>query len=538
MPEEIKHRQEIIRGAPEPASYDEFSESATISAVHTKTYSCDVRTDSGRTLIGLPFPGLIQDPEGCGGEVYVPRVGQRVQVNYGAGLRPRITGFLPQSIDSGGIGTLLRSTEFEVSALGGKRGRSNFRKDLPLDLLPGDWQRRGNQQQYLGVMDGGVIVAHASPWANIRLMGGATADTLKITGRTTELATDFGNIIFGSSEGKSWLEFYGGTDQSLESGVDKQNWTIRGDIGKTEGIVNWYLTDRGGQSMQRVNIYPDGRMVSFQNGPREERVNGWYQGIFGESCFRQIQKGDDVLEVLNGDRIEKIFGNQTTTITQNRDARIYSDDSAIVEGNTFLQTKTWDVQAQGSLFAKPGDNAISMAAINGSFTIDVAPILSAALPTPQSGFFVTVGPIGSGIKLTTMNPAPGLGDIQLDSMAQLALKSKMTMSLDTLLDLNASAVGPINIRTNTSMVADSVGPIAFNTNTTLISASKNAATDPAVLFNELLAYLNTLAVQLDTHTHITTTSGVSTSPPTAPVFAAGLNAAAASFMSKKVFLGG
>jgi hypothetical protein len=531
------HKRENVRGAPEPSSRDESSEGATVSKVYTETYSCDVRADSGKTLIGLPFPELIQDPEGCGGEVSVPRMGQRVQVSYGAGIRPRLTGFLPQSTDAGTANRATSSTtEFEIPASTAGRGRSNFRKDMPKDVLPGDWQRRGNQQQYLGVMDGGVIAIHGSPWANIRVIGGNTGDTLKITGRTTELNTDFGSVIFGSQEGKSWAEFYGGTDQSLEAGVDKQNWTVRGDIGKTDGLVNWYLTDRDGQSMHRVNIYPDGRTMSFQNGPQEEQVNGWYSGIFGEACSRQVQTGNDQLEVLNGDRIEKYFGNQKTNITQNRNVKIYSDDSTITEGNTYLQTKTWDIQAQGNLDATPGDNAISMAAINGSFNIDVAPTLSTALPSPQSGFYVTVGLVGAGIELITTNPATG--DIKLDSKAGMELNSIMPMAFDTKAMLTQDALGPIFMSTKAAMTVDSVGPIAFNTPITMLSASSNVAIDPAVLYIELMVYLNTLAIALDTHMHFTTLPAIPTSPPIAPVFAVGLNAAAISFMSKKVFLGG
>jgi len=531
------HKSENVRGAPSPGSRDESTEGASISAVHTETYSCDVRTDSGKTLIGLPFPDLRQDPDGSGGEVSVPRMGHRVIVSYGGGMRPRITGFLPVSTDSAGVGAGSPSmTEFEVTTPPSGRGRSNFRKNMPKGMLPGDWSRIGNQGQYIGVMDGGVIALHGSPWAHIRILGANTADTLKITGRTTELLTDFGGLTFGSQEGKSWAEFYGGTDQSLESGVDKQNFTVKGDIGKGDGLVNWQMSDRDGQAMHRVTVYPDGRTMSFQNGPREERVNGRYSGIFGEYHSRQVQAGDDRVEVLNGNRVEKYFGNQETTITQNKTVNIYSDESTIVEGNSYLQSKTWDVQAQGSLLATPGDTAISMAAVNGSFDIDVAPKNTTALPTPKSGFHVNVGPAGADIELATLSP--GLGDIKLNAMAQMKLDSIMPMTFTTKALLQQDALGPIQMSTKVAMTVDSVGPIALNTPTTLLSATSGVAIDPAVLYLELLAYLNILAVALDTHMHLSLIPFTNTTPPVAPVFAASLNAAAPLFMSKKVFLGG
>jgi hypothetical protein len=154
----------------------------------------------------------------------------------------------------------------------------------------------------------------------------------------------------------------------------------------------------------------------------------------------------------------------------------------------------------------------------------------------MSGFFVTVGLAGGAIEMMTTNP--GIGDIKLNATAQLKLDSILPMTFTTKALLQQDAMGPILMSTQAAMKVDSVGPIAFNTPTTLISASSNVAIDPAVLYNELLAYLNTLAIALDTHMHITTISGVPTSPPMAPVFAAGLNAASATFMSKKVFLGG
>lgn len=531
-----KHRREIIRGSPEPSTRDEYCEAATVSAVYTETYTCDIRTDSGKDLLGLPFPGLTQDPEGGGGEIHVPRMGQRIEISHGAGLRPRITGFLPQSIDAIAESTVASLSEFELPPTPVGRSQSSFRGSMPKDVLPGDWYRLGNQSQYIGVMDGGVIALHGAPWANIRIIGGNAADTLDIKGRTTKLRTDFGGVEFRSEEGKSWAEFYGGTDQSLETGPDKQNWTVRGDIGKTDGLVNWYVADRDGQSMHRLNIYPDGRTASFQNGPKDERVNGFYTGTFAGPYLRQVQTSNDQVEVLNGDRVERYTGNLDTQVNQNRIINIYSDDSAIVEGNSYRQCKTLDVQAQGSALATPGDTAITMAAINGSFDIDVAPTISAALPTAQSGFHVNVGLVGTDVEMATANP--GLGDIKLNAAARLNLDSILPMTFTTNAVLQQDALGPILMSTQTSMKVDSVGPIAFNTPTTLISASNNVATDPAVLYNELLVYLNKLAIALDTHVHISSVSGITTSTPIPPVFASTLNASALSFMSKKVYLGG
>ena len=531
------HKRENVRGAPEPTSRDESTEGATVSGVYAETYSCNVRTDSGKTLVGLPFPGLVQDPDGSGGEVHVPRMGQRVLVSYGGGMRPRISGFLPTSVDSASVGAGAPTmTEFALPVSPSGRGRSNFRKDMPKGMLPGDWSRLGNQGQYVGVMDGGVIALHGNPWAHIRIIGGNTADMLKITGRTTELRTDFGGLVFGSKEGKSWAEFYGGTDQSLEAGVDKQNYTVKGDIGKTDGLVNWQMSDRDGQAMHRVTIYPDGRTTSSQNGPKEEQVNGKYVGIFGGSYSRTVQTGDDQVKVLNGNRVEKYFGNQETTVTQNRSANIYSDESTIVEGNSYLQTNTWDVHAQGSLYATPGDTAVSMTAINGSFDIDVAPTQSTALPTPKSGFHLNVGLAGAGIEMTTLSP--GLGNIELDAMAQLKLDSLQPMTFTTKAMLQQDAIGPIRMSTKAGMFVDAVGPVVLNTPLTNLSATNNVAVNPAVLYMELLAYLQALSVALDTHTHITTIPTVNTSPPVPPVFAATLNTSMLAFMSKKVMLGG
>ena len=537
------NKSDIVRGSPAPGVRAEKTVSATISNVYSETYSCDVRTDNGNDLTGLPLPGLKQDAVGSGGEVSIPRAGERVLVRLGGGERPRIIGHLPQSFDVGTSQNATPSlTEFDLPTTLSNRGQSSFRGNMPKGLLEGDWCRVGNQGQYIGVMDGGVSILHGSPWAHVRAVGGDTEDTLVIKGRRTDFRSDFGGIIFGSQEGKSWAEFYGGTDQTLETGADKQNYPVRADVGKTDGLVNWYVDSRDGQSMHRINIYPDGRTVTFQNGPREERVNGAYTGSFGDTCYRRVQQGSDIVEVQNGSRIENYFGNQDTTVLQNRSAQIYGNDSVIVDSNSYTQAATYDVQAQGSPLMTPADAAISMVAVNGSFAVDVAPTGNpVALPAAQSSFAVTVGVTGGGINLTTENPTPVVGDISLSSKAQMSLSSLQNMSLSTNMSFTQTSILSNEFTTNGITTINSTGPVTVNTPITLLSATGGAASDPAVLFIELLTYLNALSLSFDLHTHpiILPVPGTPTAPPlpVAP-FALLTNALAPTFMSKKVLLGG
>lgn len=446
------HKGARIRGNPDPTTRDEHSSPGTITAVFPDDYACRVRDDLKGATHDVAVPGLVQDPEGGGGEVFIPRIGQRVELKFGSGTRPRISRCLPHTIDS-------LTTKSETPALFEKEqtnlnlfgnAPNNFRGYMPSGLMSGDWCRMGNLGQHVGIFDGGVATLCGSKWAQVKAVGGQGADTLSLYGRRTNIFTDFGNVIFGSESGKSFVELLGGTDQTLESGVDRQNWTIRAAIGKGDGFANFAILDRDGEAIYKTVIEADGTVQKTTAGSGAQVFGGDQSAVYEKTFTRVVQSGDDTLSVA-GNRIESYEGNQETTVQQNQNMNILSSASKIVGGNDFTSCKTHDLQVTGRLEAVPTDPAAAWKIANGDLNIEVGKP-PADLQKSLSSFNVTVYPPTAKIALKSM-----LGSVETFSLIETKVESVALINMKAGGMFKAEAGGLMEFNVGGAMMGKAAG---------------------------------------------------------------------------------
>ena len=197
-------------------------ERGTIVSVNPDTLTCDViTTETQSRLTGLAFPNLLQDPQGSGGHIEVPRPGTQVYVQRGLGI-PFITGFQPVSVSS----NTSRATSAVILGLSGRSGASPRSADatylgaLPSGLKPGDWLHIGNQGQFLGLFDQGTVGLYAGPWSHV--LATLEDDTLNMAARNFNLRVGAGNLICRDYGGKQSVLLQLGTDQMTETGTGKE----------------------------------------------------------------------------------------------------------------------------------------------------------------------------------------------------------------------------------------------------------------------------------------------------------------------------
>ena len=326
-------RRELAYGEPfnDTNLNDQWIERGNIVAVNPPTCTCNVETETRGRFNGVHFPYLVQDPEGCGGRVYVPRVGQQVVVQQGIGT-PFISLGLPTSTDSNaGVGASAAFTEAATYSKGAlsfsPAAPADYAAQLPRSLLPGDWMWLGNQGQHLALLDGGVAAMLASPWSQVSCS--QEDDTTTVIGRNMNIVTGFGNIRFFDDAGKSGMLFEGRTDQTLESGYGRDNWTVQAKIGgDAEGLFDFRINNRDGEAVAKTIWKADGSVVNMTSGDQEQTFDGNMGLTYNGDLLRSI-KGSEIISV-GLDRTENFAGSHTTAVSQNRSCDVLNDRPDII----------------------------------------------------------------------------------------------------------------------------------------------------------------------------------------------------------------
>lgn len=350
---------------------NQWIERGNIISVNPPTCTCDVETETQGRFNGLAFPYLVQDPEGGGGRIYVPRPGQQVVVQQGLGI-PFISQILPGSVDANAntsAESALNTSPVAGQSSFSQAGPANFAAKLPKDLLPGDYMWRGNQGQYLAVLDGGVVVMHGAPWSQIACT--QQDDTTNVIGRNLNLISGFGNVRFFDEDGKCGLSVEGGTDQTLESGHGRENWTVQARVGEeAEGLVDFRINNRDGETVAKTIWKADGSIQQLSSGNLNQISDGNVALNIAGSRTTDVG-GEDVVSV-SLDRTELFYGSQTTQVSQNRSAIVLNDRTDQVNRDWTMNVgRSHTLKVSGDPLAVPGAVAADWMISNGSWIVDV-----------------------------------------------------------------------------------------------------------------------------------------------------------------------
>lgn len=377
-------------------------ERGTIVGVNPNTLTCDVITlETQSRLTGVPFPNLLQDPQGSGGHIEVPRIGTQVYVQRGIGTA-YITNYQPIAMSS----ATPRATAPIILGLVGQGSNApgptdaTFLGALPTGLKPGDWMHIGNQGQFIGLFDQGIVGLYAGAWSHV--LATLEDDTLNIAARNFTLRTGAGNLTCRDYGGKQSILLQLGTDQMTETGAGKENYPLTLRMGgDAEGLLDMVITDRRGVSVYKKVITAAGQVREEATGPQYQTYKG-ERGETIEGDYAKDVRGNEILSIT-GDRIETIAGSAESAISQNLLTQIMNDRTDFINRNWNVSVgRNMNMTVSGALPPTPAAAAAKWILSNGSLVIDV-------------GFPGTdLGIAQSGVKINTYMPQ---GDIILGSLA-------------------------------------------------------------------------------------------------------------------------
>ncbi len=388
-------------------------ELADVYVYNAATHTCEVKTHSGRPLVDVP-----QIKQGAN-DFELLRTGQTVVITYDLGF-PAILG----CIDLGGTADELpRPSITNIHNVGEnnpylptKGTASSKPPNAPTDLTGGDWARVGTLNNHLAVLEGGVT-SLGSATALVRSLG--VQGVLQLIAKSMQTFTDFGEWRVENDQGRTSFILRAGANQTTQTGVDEQHWTIRLDIGATGDLFNFEITDPDGRSVFKFHIGPDGAIEIYGDGGVDlsSGANGTARTLQDIAGARDVQTGGSDTAIIGGDRIRSVTGlsqedvgtDKITTISGQRAQHVNSDEALSVGGDRL------EVIAGGAPHnALPGDIAIDTRILNGGWKIDIGNPAHGANITARAAYHLRTS----------------LGDITLEAGAAMQLKAARVLDID------------------------------------------------------------------------------------------------------------
>jgi hypothetical protein len=353
-------------------------ERCIVHSVYPDRYTCDVFTEKGRYLAGVPWPGTE-------GEVRSPRRGARMGVHFNLGT-PQL-----QLVNAGSATALETGEEFRVgpqASVGGEdpvytaKGSNNARGALPRDVLPGDWLQVGELGNFVGVLNGGMTALKASELAQI--IATQARNMLKLVGQNMSLYTGAGEIDFKTVGGKTSMVMRLGADNETESDPSADNFRIRCEVGDEGELVNFRVTDGKGRNVYCLHVDPDGRVQ--REALRETTV-------IAES--QTLEVGQDVVQRIGRNHLSTINGAMVVDVKQGMGAQIGGAWRVRATGDAGLSA-VHDVSVNSGRnmrFSAGGDTAGSAPALqytvaNGDVAFDIGNPLAGDTQARGSGYTV------------------------------------------------------------------------------------------------------------------------------------------------------
>ncbi len=285
------------------------------------THTATVRTHSGRPLQNVP-----RIKQGPGDFDHLP-TGTTVVITWGLGFAA-ILGVIddvgmPQaaipSMSLTGVDGVGSADPTQTT-----RGTNTYAPpNAPVDMGPGDWSRVGKLGEHFALLEGGVALM-GSPTAQVRSIG--PSGTLQTVARQVQQFTDFGRVSVENREGKTSLIMRAGSNQSTETGMDEQHWTIRFDLGAAGDVMDFRISDPEGKTLFRLHAGSDGRVQLYGDGGVDISSGGQ-----GAAEHRGDVAGSKTTKI-GGDYVQEIGGSSTTTIDQSSSTTISGDATRSING--------------------------------------------------------------------------------------------------------------------------------------------------------------------------------------------------------------
>lgn len=384
-------------------------------------------------------------------------------------------------------------TVTEIRGIGGEdpaRASKNTGPTLrnsndPVDLLAGDWVRQSPDGNLIGVLAGGVNTMQSSPFAAVRTH--ALEELVEIFAHKYRHISAMGNFDIKSEDGKTSLIWRAGSDQGNENGPDRENWTIRLDVGATGDLFDFAVTTPEGQTLARIHMSATGK-VQILGVDGVDIISGGNAKAVGKEIVasnKELQVKGNLAHEIDGDFTKNIGGTREVAISGNDSKVIGSDKNEVIsrDTNSTINGK-WRQKVLGGLptTALPGVAALELELVNGGVNFILGDLLSGANPLAMASFNVLVG--SGGVNF-------GLGPL---SAGGFNVISTLPASV------NLGANGTLVKLPTGAVTAVAVAPFG------------------AMLFEPFMTMMTALLTWMDSHVHITAV-GPSTPPvvPSSPI---------------------
>lgn len=389
-------------------------ELADVIAYNSKTHTAVVRTHTGR-----PLPNVPRIKTGPG-DFENLRQGTTVVIAYDVGF-PAILGTIdmvgpPQAAIASPTLTAVPGVG-DDNPLQPTEGSNTYRPpNAPTDMTQGDWARVGGLGQHVAVLEGGIAQL-GSPSALVRSLG--AIGLLQFIGQRMKAVTDFGEWSVTNDQGRTSFVLRAGYDQSTQTGLDEQHWTIRLDLGASGDIFNFQITDPVGKTLFKIFAGSDGRVQIYGDGGVDvsSGKSGDAETLHEIAGDRGNSVGGDDSLSIAGDRSIKVGKSLVENVTTDRTVAVGNDDTLFVNKDQAASVggnKVEVVAGGAAQDAKKGQTALSLKVLNGGYVIDIG--------NPDDGASLTAE---AAYDLRT-----SIGDVSVSAGGNLKLKAKQTASLD------------------------------------------------------------------------------------------------------------
>lgn len=296
-------------------------EQGCVLEYNSGTHTAKVRTNRGRPLENVPqmktAPGAFEHLS----------TGTPVVISWDLGF-PIIVGILddvglpqkalpPMSLTGvAGVG----STDPTQAT----HGTNNYKPPFaPTDMGPNDFARVGTMGNHVAVLEGGLAQL-GSPSALVRSLG--TSGTVQTIARAIQQLTDFGLVSTENDQGKTSFIVRAGSNQSTETGLDEQRWTIRIDLGASGDLFDFRIVEPEGKQLFRLHVGSDGRVQLYGDGGVDLS-----SGAAGAGNARSDHAGPRA-QTIGGDDTKTIAGVRSTVIQQSQTTTVGGDEERAIGG--------------------------------------------------------------------------------------------------------------------------------------------------------------------------------------------------------------
>jgi hypothetical protein len=308
----------------------------------------------------------------------------------------------------------------------------------PTDMSAGDWAQVGTLGNHVAVLEGGVALL-GSPAAHVQSIG--PSGTLRQVARRFQQFTDFGQVRIENDQGKTSYVLRAGSNQSTQTGMDEQHWTIRLDLGATGDVLDFRILEPEGKLLFRLHAGSDGRVQIYGDGGVDLSA-----GANGNAEMRHDIAGSHTTAVA-GSTTHTVQGNATTTVDQVSTVSVGGDHVHSVGGNaTMFVGGAHDLGVSGSLSCAVGGKRVTQVGGDDQATVEGSVSMSAGETLMVDGQQVQLGasatdPVIGGTRFqnAVMSPLGAAGSAlgQLAQQAQVVLAPDVVSSTPTVATITA-----------------------------------------------------------------------------------------------------